>query len=298
MKERFREHSFYFLFIAGAVSVVAVVWWLHWRQFETTRDALVDGYIHGIAARIAGTVTGVPVDENQFVKAGQVLVDLDPQDRAVLIPAAETPRRMDYSTALSAVSAARAGLSAAERNYEAAQSKVRESEANDASTIAASRESAEAARRQVDQSREQLAQAEQLAEEARHAAPSEIELWRSSVATQDHFSDSKIVSPVTGIIAVRIAAVGQHVTPGQQVMLVTEIGNLWVTAKYNQTQIRRMRPGQGVRIHVGALATTFDGYVESMPAVGGVAVRIRFKKDQPGLDRLRPGMSVEPKTRV
>jgi membrane fusion protein (multidrug efflux system) len=80
-----------------------------------------------------------------------------------------------------------------------------------------------------------------------------------------------------------------------------------------------MHPGQSVRIHVDALGRDFDGYVENMPAASGsvtsllppenatgnfvkivqrLPVRIRFKKGQDGLDRLRPGMSVEPKVRV
>jgi membrane fusion protein (multidrug efflux system) len=92
-----------------------------------------------------------------------------------------------------------------------------------------------------------------------------------------------------------------------------------VTANFKETQIRRIHPGQSVRIHVDSLGRDFDGYVESMPAASGsvtsllppenatgnfvkvvqrLPVRIEFKKGQAGMDRLRPGMSVEPKVRV
>ncbi len=134
-----------------------------------------------------------------------------------------------------------------------------------------------------------------------------------------NLSYTKIVSPVKGIVAKRTAEVGQHVAAGQQILLVTQIDDMWVTANFKETQLRRMQPGQGVTIHVDALKRDFDGYVESMPASSGaitsllppenasgnfvkvvqrMPVRIRFKANQNGLDRLRPGMSVEPKVRI
>src|SRR6266567_5819584 len=73
------------LIIAGValVVVIGVLWWLHSRQFEDTDDAQVDGHTSGIATRISGSVVAVYVEENQFVKAGEVLVDLDPRDYKV-----------------------------------------------------------------------------------------------------------------------------------------------------------------------------------------------------------------------
>src|SRR5438445_11399480 len=62
------------------LAVVGLLWWLHSRNLESTDDAIVDGHTSGLAARIAGTVVAVYVEENHFVKAGQVVVDLDPRD--------------------------------------------------------------------------------------------------------------------------------------------------------------------------------------------------------------------------
>ncbi len=99
-------------------------------------------------------------------------------------------------------------------------------------------------------------------------------------------------------------------------MVVTQTDNLWVTANFKETEINKMRPGQSVTIHVDALDQSFDGYVESLPGASGAVysllppenatgnyvkvvqrlpVRIRFKPRQSGYERLRPGMSVEPK---
>ena len=99
-------------------------------------------------------------------------------------------------------------------------------------------------------------------------------------------------------------------------MALTEIHDIWVTANFKETQIRKMRQGQAVSIKVDALGETFDGYVENLPGASGAVytllppenatgnyvkvvqrlpVRIRFKPGQRDADRLAPGMSVEPK---
>ena len=131
----------------------AVLWWLHSRHFEDTDDAQVDGHISGIAARIAGNVAAVYVEENQFVKAGEVLVDLDPRDNKVAwnkpaaswlqaqaqthaeqpnVPVTETTNQTNIATSSSEVAGAQAAVAAAERDYQAALAKIRESEANSA----------------------------------------------------------------------------------------------------------------------------------------------------------------------
>jgi membrane fusion protein (multidrug efflux system) len=113
--------------------------------------------------------------------------------------------------------------------------------------------------------------------------------------------------------------VGQHVNAGQQMVQIAQIGDLWVTANFKETQLRRMRPGQRVTIHVDAFKEDLDGHVESLPASTGaitsllppenatgnyvkviqrLPVRIRFEPHQTGLDRLRPGMSVDPRVWV
>ncbi len=378
--------------IIVAVAVVAiggVIFWLHSRHFESTDDAYVDAHISGIAARIAGTVTAVYVEENQFVKVNEVLVDLDPRDLKVAleqarsqlsqaqeqihaqqpnIPVTTVTNQTQIATTSSEVSSAEAGLAAAERDYEAALAKIEEAEANSAkaqadvaryrplaekdevpreqfdqvvanakslaATVVASQKSAASALKQVDQRRAQVTEARRRAEEAQQNAPRQLAIQRANVLTRESSAESaraqvdqaelnlsycKIASPVDGIVAKRTAEIGQHVTPGQQVMLVTQLNDLWVTANFRETQLRRMHPQQSVRVHVDAINGDFDAFIESMPGATGsvtsllppenatgnfvkvvqrLPVRIRFKKNQSGLERLRPGMSVEPKVRV
>jgi membrane fusion protein (multidrug efflux system) len=367
----------------------AVLYWLRARQFESTDDAQVDAHISSVASRVAGTITGIYTDENQFVKAGQVVAELDPRDyKAALeqarsqwtqakaearaeqpnVPLTRVTSQTSIATTQIGVSGAEAGVAAAQRDYEAALQKVHEAEANNAkaqadvaryrplvekdevsrqqfdqvvaaakaqaATVAANQASAASALATVEQRRTQVADARQRAEEARRNGPQQEAIRRFNVASRQasaagakaqldqaalNLSYCTILAPVDGLVAKRSAEVGYHVAPGQQILLVSQTDDLWVTANFRETQIRRMRQGQSASIHVDALGVNFDGYLESLPAATGAVtsllppenatgnfikvvqrlpVRIRFRKGQQGLELLRPGMSVEPKVRV
>ena len=76
--------------LLGIVALVVVVvgsvlLWIYLSSYESTDDAQVDGHLNMISPRISGTVVGVYVENNQYVKAGQVIVDLDPRDYKVAL---------------------------------------------------------------------------------------------------------------------------------------------------------------------------------------------------------------------
>jgi membrane fusion protein (multidrug efflux system) len=203
-----------------------------------------------------------------------------------------------------------------------------------AATLTAVQAGLAAAVHTVDQRRAQLLQTQSKLTQYRRTAPQQIAIRRATIASnqasaqsaqaqvetaQLKLSYTKIVAPVDGIVLKRSAEVGSHVGAGQQLMQIAQIGDLWVTANFKETQLRGIRPQQSARLHVDALKQDFDGYVESIGgSTGSVAsvlppenatgnyvkvvqripVRIRFQPNQNGLDRLRPGMSVEPEVRV
>lgn len=130
-----------------------------------------------------------------------------------------------------------------------------------------------------------------------------------------NLSYTKIFAPVTGIAGKKSVEVGQHVDAGQPLLMVTQTDDLWVTANFKETQLQRMRPGQRVTITVDAFNREFEGTIESLPGATGarysvlppenatgnyvkvvqrLPVRIRFNRNQAGLDQLRPGLSVIP----
>ncbi len=203
-----------------------------------------------------------------------------------------------------------------------------------AATVAANLASLQSADHLVDQRRAQLQQSQDRLSQSQTNGPRQIAIQRATVRSNQASAKSanaqveqarlrlsycKIVAPVDGILMRRSAEVGSHVTAGQQLFQIAQINDIWVTANFKETQLRNVRPGQTATIQVDALKRTFEGYIENIGgSTGAVAsvlppenatgnfvkvvqripVRMRFKPNQDGLDRLRPGMSVEPDVRI
>jgi membrane fusion protein (multidrug efflux system) len=79
----------------------------------------------------------------------------------------------------------------------------------------------------------------------------------------------KIVAPVSGVVSKRTAEVGEQVSKGERLVTVSDLGDLWVTANFKESQLREMHPGQAVKIFVDAFDQDFDGTVEAMPGSTG-----------------------------
>jgi len=197
--------------------------------------------------------------------------------------------------------------------------------------VAANRAAAESSARVVDERRAQLVEARTRLSQSNTNAPRQLAISQATLRAKEaqaaaakagverallDVSYTKLVAPVSGVVGKRSVEIGSTVQPGQQLFTIAQIDDLWVTANFKETQLERMRPGLRVDIKVDAFDQTLKGYVESMPAASGsitsllppenatgnfvkvvqrLPVRIRFDKDQKGIERLRPGMSVEPK---
>jgi membrane fusion protein (multidrug efflux system) len=375
--------------IAALVLVAAGAMLYHYyTQWESTDDAQIDGYINPVTSRIAGYITHVYVDDNQYVKAGALLAEIDPKDYQLALDSAKAALANDQASAVAGqvnvpitsvsttsqvrsasadVNNAQAGVSAAEKQLAAAQASLEQAEANNAkaqddvrrykllvdkqeiseqqytqavetakaaaAAVAAARASVQAVQDQVRQARARLAQAEAALEAARtgpeqvriqraraQAAAAMVEKARAAVEQAElNLTYTRIVAPVDGVVAKRSVQPGQYVTPGQQLMAIVPLENIWVTANFKETQLRQMRPGQPVKIHVDAYGRDYKGRVESIAGGTGavfsllppenatgnyvkivqrVPVRIRFETGQDPEHLLRPGMSVEPKVKV
>jgi membrane fusion protein, multidrug efflux system len=200
--------------------------------------------------------------------------------------------------------------------------------------VAASEAEVSSAQKTIDQRRAQLLSQQAKLRQSQQNGPLQLQIREADIktsqanaeATKAQLDQAKlnltythITAPIGGVVTQRSAEIGGRVATGQQLMMIVQIDNLWVTANFKETQLARMHPGQKVRIHVDALKQDFDGVVESMPAATGSAtsvlppenatgnfvkvvqrlpVRIRFNKGQRDLDKLRPGMSVEPKVEL
>ncbi|MGA2449345.1 MAG: HlyD family secretion protein [Polyangiaceae bacterium] len=147
-----------------------------------------------------------------------------------------------------------------------------------------------------------------------------LDLAQAQLAqAEKNVSYTNIVAPVSGVVAKKSAAVGDHVMPGQVIFAISQSDALWVTANFRETQLRWMQPDQPARLHVDALDLDLRGTVESVGGATGsrlsvfppenasgnyvkvvqrIPVRIRLEPGQAGAERLRIGMSVEPTVTV
>jgi membrane fusion protein, multidrug efflux system len=200
-----------------------------------------------------------------------------------------------------------------------------------AASVESARSSAESAQKVVDQREAQLEEARSRFTQANINAPNQVAISRANLQSKQadvqamqaqvdqaqlDLSYCKIISPVAGVVSKRTVEVGEHVSKGQRLITLADLGDLWVTANFKESQLKQMHAGQSVTVSVDAFDQKFDGYVEAMPGATGsitsllppenatgnyvkvvqrLPVRIRLKPGQQGLDRLRPGMSVVPK---
>jgi len=368
------------LLLAGVTAL-----WLHGQTYEDTDDAQIDGHLNPIAARVAGTIRAVYVEDNQYVEAGQPLADLDTSDydvtaaqtraqydQAVAELHSEQPNLFitrtsnttDTATSKAELTNADAALAAAQHDYASALSQLQQAEANNAkaqsdlarykqlidkqevaqadydqynaaakaqaASVAAQKETVAAAAKTVEQRQAQLNEQHFRLEQTVENAPRQLLIRSANIQAKEanlesiqarmkqdqlNVSYCHILAPVSGLVSQRSAEVGARISAGQQLLMLVQTSDLWVTANFKETQLKKIRPGQRVTLKVDALDKTFNGFVESLPAATGdrtsalppenatgnyvkivqrLGVRIRFKKDQDGLKDLRPGMSVVP----
>jgi membrane fusion protein (multidrug efflux system) len=148
------------------------------------------------------------------------------------------------------------------------------------------------------------------------SATGHLEQARADLHTaQLNLSYTKIYAPVSGVIGRKTVELGHRVQPGQGLLVIVPLDDIWITANFKETQLKRMRPGQSVTIRVDTFGRDYRGKVESLPGAAGplfslfppenstgnyvkvvqrFPVRIRLDKDQDAERMLRPGMSVEP----
>ena len=380
------------LIAAGA----AVAVYLHFQDRVSSDDANVDGHISAIAPKVAGNVAEVLVEDNQPVKAGQVLVRIDPRDlqakvdmaKAAVMQAESQLRSAQVvvpwtnETTQSGAVAATAGLAdtqaevdRARIGYEQAsgsdllyaQANVRAKQASseraqadlarmkplvDKAEISGQQYDAYVAAARVAESELQAAQ-EKLGSAEKEAAIRKASLdvalsrvnqakaqVETSVANRKQvairtadvggfsaavaaararleaaeleLSYTSIAAPVDGVVTRKSVEAGQIVSPGQGLMTIIPLNDVWVTANFKETQLANVHPGQRVEIRVDMYGKIVTGHVDSIAGATGSRLSLlppenatgNFVKVVPRLpvkilvDRqdglvLRPGMNVD-----
>jgi len=376
------------MFIIIGVVVLLVAGFFLWRYFnsyESTDDAQIDGHLNPVSARVGGHVQKLMVDDNQYVQAGQSLVQIDPRDYEVVvarakadydnavaeaqaagvnIPITSTSTTSQLAAANAEVATAEASLAAARQQYDAANAQMAQAEANNVkaqndlarykqlvskqeisqqqydqayaaaqagtAAVDAARAGAAAAQQQIRAAQSRVTQA-QANQRAAGTGPQQVKAIRSRAQSAEAQVEAKkaaldqaqlnlqyttIVSPVNGVVTSRTVEVGQNVQPGQELMRIINLDDIWVTANFKETQFRDMRVGQPVTIHVDTTGQDYKGHLQSIAGASGavtsllppenatgnfvkvvqrIPAKITFDSGETRQHVLRPGMSVEPK---
>jgi membrane fusion protein (multidrug efflux system) len=265
-------------------------YWTTGRYLVTTDDAYVDAHSSIISPKISGYISDIPVNDNQHVKAGDVIARIDPRD---------------YQTALDQ---ARANVKAAQANIDTLTQQIgeqglvvdqaRQQVASDQAALVYSQQDYQ---RYTDLERTgygtvqraQQAQSDIVQKQAKldsdkagvasaekqiSVLQAQLEQARANLAQQQasehqaelNLSYTTITAPFDGTIGVRNIQVGQYVQPGTQLMAVVPLHEVYITANYEETQLTHVQPGQPVTLNVDTYdGTTVHGYVESIAPASG-----------------------------
>jgi membrane fusion protein (multidrug efflux system) len=266
------------LIVVGVIALLAIGaggrMWYRSTHFVETENAYVTGRMHQVSSRVAGVVTKVLVEDNQMVKAGDVLALLDPADQAVRVEQiqaqiASMEQQVKQSDAQLLQVRAQAGAAGAQVRQAEAQllrarqdaerfgqlyndtmKAVSKSEVDASSAaragavadVAARRDNAAAAQAQIG-----------AAEAGRDVLKAEIKVLQAQLKdARQQLAYNSIVAPVAGRIGRRSVEVGARVQPGQAMLAVVE-DNVWVVANFKETQLGGLTPGQAVSLEVDAL---------------------------------------------
>lgn len=255
--------------VFSALAVGTGIYYLANRDWETTDDAFIEGHIVEMSSKLSNTVAEVDIDDNQLVKKGQLLVRIDPRDYQV------------------ALAEAQAAFDKTESDFNRIAALM--------PTHAVSRQDFDAARA------------------ARDVAQTRLDQARLNLGY------TEIRAPVDGRITRKNVEPGSYVELGQTLFAVVPV-RVWVLANYKETQLTHMRAGQRALIYIDAYPNhPLKGHVDSLQdgtgarfsllppenatgnyvkVVQRVPVKIVFDEPDSALQRLAPGISVQPQVHL
>ncbi len=215
----------------GVVMLALVAALLLYARYLTkpwTRDAYVRANVVGVAPRVAGPIVQIPVKDNQPVKKGDLLFQIDPRTF-------------------------QAALDQAKGQLAQTQAKLVDLEAN--------------AKRAVDLLAKNVISREQYDDQVQafEAAKADVEAAQAAVENaQLNLEFTTVVSPVDGYLTNVNTSPGTYVAAGQQLLALVDTSTFWVAAYFKETQISHVQPGDKVRITLmGHAGQPFDGEVVS-----------------------------------
>jgi membrane fusion protein (multidrug efflux system) len=264
----------------------------------------------GVEAANARLVTAQARQREAEADATKTARDVE---RLKALLAKDEVSQQQYDATVAAADAARAATDSAKSQVQEAQSGIQVAQ----SQLAQARAGASQATAQL----QTVQTAPQQVEATRaRASSADAKVMQQRAAVQQaelNLQYATVKAPTKGIVSKKSVEVGQVVQPGQPLMTLIPLEDVWVTANFKETQLRDMQPGQPAIVEVDAYGgREFKGHIESLAAATGsrfsllppenatgnfvkvvqrVPVRIAIDEKQDGRQLLRPGMSVTAK---
>jgi membrane fusion protein (multidrug efflux system) len=265
-------------------------WWRVWRYQQSTDDAYVASDITLIAPTVEGTIKEVRAQDNERVKAGQILFLIDDADFVLRFNEAEATVATEEATLvtfdtrrffqIAMIGQAAAAMHAAEAEVNRANldqqryaslitSEVATKQRYETAVADATKAAANLMRAQstLQAEREQLA----VIDAQKHEEETKLALAKAALRlARNQLDDTIIRAPIDGVIGNRAGQTGQYVKPGTQLASLVPLPFVYVTANFKETQLTKMRPGQPAEISVDAYPDhVIQGRVESFAPASG-----------------------------
>lgn len=323
-----RRRAGIILLILMVAGVVSGVWfWCKSKTHVTTDDAFIESHIYSISARVPGTVAQVLVIDNQPVKKGDLLLEMDANDYRTRMQNATAQldvARNETSSNYAQVDAARAALNSDKAKLEQADLDLKRGKALFKKEVIA--------KEQLDrlETSRKVAAAKLIETEGSvrralailgltGAGGKDAQIARKKAELEEsrlNLSYTRIYAPADGYITRKSVEPGNNIQPGQPLMALVSLNEAWMTANYKERQLTHVAPGQKVEFTVDAFpGRRFTGVVDSIMAGTGAAfsllppenatgnyvkvvqripVKILINKESDPQHLLRVGMSVVP----
>jgi membrane fusion protein (multidrug efflux system) len=250
------------LLITAIIIVLGLLWAAYWVLVLSKRERTDDAYVNGnkvmISAQVSGTVIEVLADDTQLVKAGQVLVRLDPVDAQTSLSRtvaalAQTVRQVRQEKATadqydSVIETRKLELARAEADLTKREPLLVD-HAIAPEEVRHARESVELARAALIQAARESASSHALVDGT--DVQDNAAVLQAKAAFRDAWIAAQrnaVVAPVTGFVAQRSVQLGQHIQAGQALMTVIPLNHLWVDANFKEVQLRHLRIGQPAQV--------------------------------------------------
>lgn len=268
--------------VAGiALVIIGIIFWIHSERYPSTDDAYIEANIVNMATQVSGPVTQVYVSDNQTVKAGQLLFEIDPTPFQIAVTKAQAQVSLSkqqtnvddaaVQTAQAKVQQAQAELEVEQKNAPRILTLVSEGKlakiegTNEQGKLDSAKAALEAAQSQLQEAIQQLGNSGN--------ANAQVQAAYAGLAEADlNLSHTKIYAPASGQLVNFDVRPGMMITAGQSLFALIDDSQWWSAANFKETDLKNIRINQKATIEIDIYpGKKFHGYVQSISAGSGSA---------------------------